>query len=84
MIRYTDKILYEAYNNDWTNKPDFEFYASVVASESEVIDAVIKNTWLDEAHGLYADRLGSNAIKPSFHVYRASYSGILYYVRPKE
>lgn len=82
-MRFTDKIKYYAYPNDWTTKPDFEFMASVVASERDVINAIMKKSWFDDKE-LYVERVGTNAIKPDFHVYRLGFSGIIYYVRPEK
>lgn len=83
-MRYTDKIIYEAYANEWSKNPDFTFVASVVASESDVLDAMYKNTHYEPRHVLYIERLGTNAVRPCFNVYRPTYSGVLYYIRPKD
>jgi hypothetical protein len=83
-MRYSDKIIYEAFSNDWTKTPEFSFVASVVASETDVLNAMYKNTHYDPRHMLYVERLGTNAVKPQFHVYRPTYSGVLYYIRPKD
>jgi hypothetical protein len=83
-MRYTDKIQYEVFSNEWTSEPEFVFFASVVPSESDVLRAIYKNTWLREDDDIFADRVGTNAVKPSFHIYRFGYSGILYYVHPKK
>jgi hypothetical protein len=83
-MRYTDKIIYEAFGSEWTRTPDFSFVASVVASETDVLNAMYKNTHYDAHHMLYVERLGTNAVRPCFNVYRPSYSGVLYYIRPKE
>ena len=83
-MRYTDKITYEVYTNDWTSYVEFTFHAPVVASESDVLNAIYKKTFYGPEDELYIDRVGTNAVKPHFYVYRLGYSGILYTVRPKE
>lgn len=82
-MRFTDKIRYYVYNNEWTKHPQFEFMAPVVASERDVINAIMKEVWFDESE-IYVERLGTSAVKPDFHVYRIGYSGVVFYVRSEK
>ena len=66
-MRFTDKIKYQGFTSEWTNYPQFEFMAPIVASERDVITAVLRETFMDEDE-IYVERLGTSAIKPDFHV----------------
>lgn len=83
-MRYTDKITYEATTNEWTEFIEFKFDAPVVASETDVLNAVYKNTYFGPDDNIYVERIGTNAVKPHFYVYRTGFSEILFKVRPKE
>jgi hypothetical protein len=76
-MRYTDKIKYYAFTNDWTSHPAFEFTASVVASEKDVITAVLKESFFIDEDEIYVERVGN------FHVYQLGRMGIFYYIRPE-
>lgn len=82
-MRYSDKIRYYVYPNDWTGHAEYYFMAPIVPSERDIIDGVIPHTLLD-VEDIYVERLGTNAVKPDFHVYKLGYSYILFYVRPEK
>ena len=83
-LRFTDKITYEVTTNEWTEFVEFSFQAPVVASETDVLNAVYKNSFYGPEHDIYVERNGTNAVKPHFYVHRTGYSDILFKVRPKE
>lgn len=82
-MRYSDKIRYYVYSNDWTGHAEYYFMASMVPSERDIIDGVLPHTLLDE-NELYVERLGTNAVKPDFHVFRLGYSNVIFYIRSEK